>query len=871
MRIVGETSRLTAKDLDKRSEFLREVVRRNPEDASSPSDLNDAGEVVLGTYGAIVGVELLAGRFQSLAEIARSYGCGHMNLIDAFDRLSKNGQINRNLDSEVPALGAFKKASATASLISAIAEQRFVTSALSELDSELYQEALSHAEEHYLDDRKASPVRDREAWLKAPERQPEVLDRDGFAALCSHFANAGKQIATVSIGNGIEVSPLAMILLHELSKGPLKLDSMAEVARVYGVKKAGLANAFQGLLDCAMVLGDSNKERLPDYTEAVLSENGKRALENRRVAISLGAIVLSVGNETPYVSREAYALLQLTGPGMTINTTIGSECLRRSRGFTSRVLSDMAECGLLIRNEDLTYSASKLGMRVVKEGRCLAADDVSWLRSAEIDSRVKGICSALLDKVNEKCVSRTTQSEPEVDGYAARQALKDQAEARRQEVFAEREQLALQARRKAVQDDAQRISNHLINLASKKNRQEFYAYEIGFVPGLIEHDNSSGNAIRRDAVKYLFEAGFFSFSEDFADTLANGIKPSEYQPAITLHPLGDYQGSDYLKFDRSRTDYDDFRVRSYLRAVTVRPRSIEAICKAQKFDVEDFQDFVDVEVKDKLVSYCWAMDSKSGALIKGVVLNGIDIQQAKRFESPSLDWLSLNGPADAQTLLQGLGLINKDSRVNKRLLDKLSELGVVIKQSGADEVDRFALNTQQTDQALKDALRACRKFVSRLDGQFITPTGLINYLSEKSYVRTKDLYVGAVGYWPDGAAKPTEEDISRLVKCGALDRYKSQTGMVDYLMVPQELEGSSRDSLIGHVEDCLMGLKSLGRGQTRRLKFPDFSARKDALGIELKDSEMRSFNMAKAIYEIDPPQRTDLKPVKDIKQPSMGL
>lgn len=851
MRIVGADSGLTAKELDRRSVFLREVIRRNPGDASLVLSFNDAGDAVLGTYGAIVGVELMAGRFQSLAEIARSYGCTHMNLIEAFNQMAEAGLIEKNAEKAVTGVGAFKRSTVTASLVSAVADERFVPEAMSEMDSELYEEALSQCEEHYLDAAEKATSHERSILLEVPERRLEILGGDEFAALCAHFANAGKQIATVSIGNGIEVSPLAMILLHELSKGPLKLNSVSEIAKVYGVRKPGLSHAFQGLVDCAMVLADPHKEGPPQYSDAQISENGKRVLENRKVALSMGSVLLSLSNEKPYVSREAYSLLQIMGPGMTVNTTIGSECLKRSRGYVARVLGDMEDRGLLVRNQDLSYAATPMGLGIVKAQRVLDPDSVAWLRSAPIQSQVKSICDDLLGKANQKSLAQQSPVETAPDNLTVKLQASERAEVMRQQGFAEKALRAEKARRIAVQEDAQRISNHLINLASKKNRQEFYAYEIGFVPGAMEQDALSGNAIRRDAVKYLFDAGFFSFKDDFADTLANGIKPSEYQPAVTLHPLGDYHGSDFYKFDRSRIEYDDFRLRSYMRAVTVRPRSMEAICKAQKFDIEDFQDFVDTEVKDKLVSYCWAMDVKSGALIKGVVLNGIDIQNAKRFESPSLDWLSLNGPTEGALILKSLGLQHKDERINFKITQKLCDVGVIVAVPDSDSSQGYVLNADRSDQELKAALKECKKFATKLDSQFVLPLGLINHIHQRSYVRTKDLYTGHVGYSADGTTKPTEDEISKLVKSGALDRYKSRTGVVDYLMVPLHLNDTSQKDFTTHVEDCLMGVKKAEQKHFSSMGFEEFNKRKEVLGIELQDSETHSFNMARAIYDTD--------------------
>jgi len=856
MRVLGTSFAKKSETKDSSVEFLAEVLRRNPQDETPHVTLMDGDEPSLGVFAAIVATELTSKRFNTLAQVAREYGCSQMKLIDAFKALQDSDLLElAETDGKPPR--SFAKSKPSALLSRVLRSQGFRLGAVEQMDAELFGKALA---EFDVQIKKSLGVPSDGDCLQKPEDMPisQDLDDDSFAALCTVLSRRSKNVPVVGLGRGIEVSPTAFVLLHEINKGSSRLKDIPAVADAYDIPAPTLYSTFERLISAGLVTGNEAVEAgSPSFASCMLSENARRTLDGRRVATALGVVLFSSEAGLPVVSRDTYSLLELTHAGLSLNSSVASESLRSSRGTASRYLASMEQAGLLTPRSGSTYDANTLAKRVLSGKSFASLDSVQWLNDRQVLETVQ----AILEKTN---VARSTLSlDAQVE--IAEGAFKHKRDKNSEEISA--------ALDRAVKSDVQRISNHLINLASKRNRQVFYSSELGFIPGKMSEEPKSDLSIRREAVKYLFTSGFLSFEEDFSDALANGIKPELYQPSVRLHPLGDKPNSDFNAFDQAREDYSHFRRMSYLRSFGSTSVPVAALCEQNGFDEDDLRDFLNDKREATLASLVWALDSKSGRLVPGVQLANNAILARSPMQTPALDYLSMNSPCSARTLLTALGLQSEEEVLRRESLRMLEKNGVVTRliDETKYESTRYVLASESED-FLKAAVKKTQKDIAtglkRVMGEpnkpsgafgsntqalalnFSAPESLLAALSVGGVVRVKDVYSGNVGFHKGSEEKPTEKYLDRLASTGALKRYKSRTGALDYLVAPEGLGGL--EGLIEHVEACLVGQgKTLSKSQWK-MPFAEFAKKVQACGYEIPKEDSHAYNMAASVHAVQP-------------------
>lgn len=856
MRVLGAYFAKKSDTQDSVSEFLAEVLRRNPQDETPHVTLMEGDTPCLGVFAAIVATELTSKRFNTLSQIAREYGCSQMKLIDAFKALQDSDLLEFTDISGNPPR-SFEKSKPSALLSSVLRAQGFRLGAVEQMDAELFGKALA---EFDVQIKKSLGVPSDGDCLQKPEDMPisQDLDDDSFAALCTVLAQRSKNVPVVGLGRGIEVSPAAFILLHEINKSEMRLKDIPAVSQAYDIPAPTLYGAFDRLVSAGLLQDPKDAEAgAPAFASCELSENARRTLSGRCVATSLGIVLFSTELGMPVVSQETYSLLELTHAGLSLNSSVASESLRTSRGSASRYLANMEQAGLLVLRSGSTYDATPLAKRVLSEKSFAAIDSAQW-RS---DPAAGKSLQAILDAANSARSRLSLHAKTEI----ASSAIKAKQSAKLEEIDA--------ALDRAIKNDVQRISNHLINLASKRNRQVFYSSELGFMPGKMSEDRKSDLSIRREAVRYLFSAGFLSFDEDFSDALENGIKPDEYQPCVRLHPLGDNPNADFSAFDRARDDYAHFRRVSYLKSLGLSAVPIATLCEKNGFDEDDLKDFLSDKQEAALATLVWALDSKSGTLTQGVQLASNVLLSRTPLKTPALDYLSLNSPCSERTLLTVLGLHSEDAVLRRESVRLLEKNGVVTKlvDESKYESTRFAL-TSESEDFLKAAIKRTHKDIAlglkKVLGEsnkspglpgansqtfrvgFSAPESLLSALSAGGIVRVKDVYSGVVGFHKDSEDKPTEKYLDKLASTGALQRYRSRTGALDYLVAPDGMHGMA--ALVEHVEGCLVGQgQSLSKSQWR-MPFSEFAKRVQDSGYEIPRDDSHAYNMAASVHAVEP-------------------
>lgn len=652
-------------------------------------------------------------------------------------------------------------------------------------------------------------------------------------------------------GSGLRASPLAAMVLLRTREG--SKSTPEDLASELGIRLNEVQQAISDLLEAQVIKTKADAKTVQSFSDMDMTIASHEILDNRAINPGLAVLPMWGAPGPVLLSEDSFSILEQLCEHENCIKTDFVKRFPKSRIDTVRKIEALEDLGFVTTQGGLLY-LHEFGKEALEHHRLFSFNSlplsyIEDLRRGSVKTSRPGELWEGLDRTQ----GAKSNTQPVPDNQTPPATEKTHSFERESVALPTPNALASSAETQdRVTRDSQNLSQYMLDQVQRNMNRRFTVGELG-----LRRSPNQGAAIaaqqeiRALAIQSLFATGFLRHKVDFEGALKKGCDQSSFTPELEFSPLGSFT-CQAIDLRETIELYAQYRKRAYLGAIAATPGRIDEICESFQFNEADFKRFIDSQEHEGLIAINTSRNPEDGSYHPTVHSLTNSIQSRTVYKSQMLDYISSEGEI-TRTTLEDIIQVREGRPTNMDgVIARLVEGGGIVETHEKEGV-RYRLNQEKSE---KELLGQFREAIKSLEIDPLTrgkralrhdldpeKRGMLKFLYENRYIKSAKL-MGTSGAEQIGVAPFTEDDLKKLTRIGAIERFSTRRKTLDYVFLPKAMTDRPYEEFEEFALARMAGAVETREVKSGELSLLDFKERVESLKIELQGTDLHSYQNA---------------------------